>query len=111
MDTFCGCFVCVLIDDAMYETNSPTSAITSAQQLLHTPMLTPPYGQRGNPSANSIGQGNHSRGYVNMGVFACQNCRRNFAPLVHVQRKIVARLSNAERASLTAAPVAKSQQS
>ena len=74
-------------------TTSPTSAMTVAQAVLHTLILTPPYGHLGNPNNHSTGQGNQPRGYVNTGVLACQNCKAKRKPDVHVQRTTEALLS------------------
>jgi hypothetical protein len=88
-----------------YITVSPTSEMTVAHAADHTLMLTPPLGHLGNAIAHSTYHGTHPLGYVNIGVFACQNCSPNLKPVVEIHRIADAFVSNPERVEETAAAV------
>lgn len=75
-------------------TRSPTRAMTVAHAMLQILMLTPPYGQRGNPRIHSTYQGNQPLGNRNIGFFPCQNCRKKRSPLVANHRSADAFVSN-----------------
>ena len=98
---FSGSFACCWfrIVDVI---TSPTRAITTLQDVLHTLMLTPPLGHRGNANAHSMYHGNQPRGYVKMGVLACQNCNKKRTPVVPTHLTTVALVSKLDRVDETA---------